>query len=218
MHVESLSCGNCGAPLDVQSNINYVTCAHCGSRLVIRRTENSAYTEVLTDIKKDTGEILRHTDTIRRQNRQIASEMTRMRLEGELKELDDRWSASARKWIDAFPRGTTSIPRLGELRSERNFFAGILIISVVLLLAEIAGIHVSSGTIAWEIGILTVVIIVSFYAMRGFNHEISLTLPYRAAEDDYRRRRANIVERIGEIEDDYQVSRKKRPRVKSDPK
>ena len=54
MELETLSCNNCGAPLEVPPGANFVTCAHCGSRLAIKRTDNASYTEVLDQIGQRT--------------------------------------------------------------------------------------------------------------------------------------------------------------------
>jgi ABC-type transport system involved in cytochrome bd biosynthesis fused ATPase/permease subunit len=78
MEVQSLSCNGCGAALDVGPATNFVTCAHCGSRLAVRRTPSSAYTEVL-------GEIAGHTA-------QMADNLDIIRLKSELELLDVAWT------------------------------------------------------------------------------------------------------------------------------
>jgi hypothetical protein len=77
MEVESLTCSNCGAPLDVPPTAAYVTCRHCGSRLSITRTGSASYTEVLERI----GE---HTE-------QMREDLGAIRLQNELEQVDREW-------------------------------------------------------------------------------------------------------------------------------
>jgi hypothetical protein len=78
MEVQSLSCNGCGAALDVGPATNFVTCAHCGSRLAIKRTSSSAYTEVLGEIAGHTAQMVDNLDIIR--------------LKSELELLDVAWA------------------------------------------------------------------------------------------------------------------------------
>jgi DNA-directed RNA polymerase subunit RPC12/RpoP len=110
MRVDALSCNKCGAPLQVSETTNYVTCSHCGSRLVVRRNEAAVYTEILSEIKQDTGAILNHTNTLLEQNRQMASQLTRMRLQGELEKLDQEWASTEKAYFASFHEGTKRIP------------------------------------------------------------------------------------------------------------
>lgn len=77
MDVQSLSCNNCGAPLEVSPNANYVTCSYCKARLAIKRNASTAYTEVLTQIGENTG--------------QMAGDLRFMRLKQQLQLLDEHW-------------------------------------------------------------------------------------------------------------------------------
>ena len=82
MQLETLSCNNCGAPIDVPLAANYVSCTHCGSRLAIKRTETAHYTEVL--------ERLEELD-VRTQD--MEAEVQRLRIHNALKTLDEEWEA-----------------------------------------------------------------------------------------------------------------------------
>jgi hypothetical protein len=70
-----------------------VTCAHCGSRLVIKRTPTSAYTEVL-------GRIEGHTA-------QMADNLDIIRLKSELELLDVAW---ANKRVE-FEKAEATVPK-----------------------------------------------------------------------------------------------------------
>jgi len=72
MQLESLNCNNCGAPLEVAATSNFVTCNHCSTRLAVRRTESSAFTEQFE-------EVIDRLDRIERQH--------------DLAELDRQWES-----------------------------------------------------------------------------------------------------------------------------
>lgn len=59
MELETLSCNNCGAPLQVPENANFVSCAQCGSQLAVKRNESARYTEVLQRLDTRTTEMAR---------------------------------------------------------------------------------------------------------------------------------------------------------------
>jgi uncharacterized Zn finger protein (UPF0148 family) len=67
MEILSMSCNKCGAPLQVPTGTNFVTCTYCKSALAIHRTGNAAYTEVLAGIDRKTDQILEHVEAIGKQ-------------------------------------------------------------------------------------------------------------------------------------------------------
>jgi DNA-directed RNA polymerase subunit RPC12/RpoP len=85
METQPLVCNNCGAPLQVHSTTNFVTCMHCRSQLAIKRTDSSAYTEVLEGISTHTGRMSEDLETIRLQN--------------ELERVDREWQLTREKYM-----------------------------------------------------------------------------------------------------------------------
>jgi DNA-directed RNA polymerase subunit RPC12/RpoP len=77
----TLACNECGAPLPVEDESRFVTCVHCGSRLVIQRREGAAWTELIEDLKDsqerlserveklEHGEVRRRARFLRRRSR-----------------------------------------------------------------------------------------------------------------------------------------------------
>src|SRR2546423_1344686 len=96
---ESLSCNNCGAPLEVPTGARYVTCAHCGSRLAIKRTESAAYTEALEDID-------RHAQ-------HMSSDLEAIRLQNELEQIDREWQIEREQYLTRSRDGSTGVPSKG---------------------------------------------------------------------------------------------------------
>jgi hypothetical protein len=109
MEVQSLSCNGCGAALDVGPATNFVTCVHCGSRLAIKRTASSAYTEVL-------GQIAGHTA-------QMRDDLEIIRLKSELELLDVAWANKRAEYEKA--EATTPTTTGGS--SVGTFGCGVLL-------------------------------------------------------------------------------------------
>jgi DNA-directed RNA polymerase subunit RPC12/RpoP len=116
MELETLSCNNCGAPLDVPLAANYVTCAHCGSRLVVQRSASVHYTEVL--------ERLEQLDS---RTHNVETELLVIRLEKAIEELDDSWRVQSRKFAAIDKNGSASMPASGDF----YYYIVLAIIAVV---------------------------------------------------------------------------------------
>jgi len=89
MQLTTLDCNNCGAPLEVSDSTQYVSCGHCGAQLVVRRTSNSAFTEIL-------DEMLQRLTRIERQN--------------ELVDLEREWEEEKQSYLIQGKNGVSHIP------------------------------------------------------------------------------------------------------------
>ena len=88
MKLSSVACNNCGAPLQVPEDVQFVTCRHCQSSLAIKHTESATYTEKLEQIDARTE----------RMEDQIES----LTLEAELARLERDWSRKRKStWLRA---------------------------------------------------------------------------------------------------------------------
>jgi hypothetical protein len=81
----AVNCNSCGAPLEVGPGTNFVTCRHCGSRLALKRTATSSYTEVLENID-------RKTDV-------IAARLEQLAKRDEIEQLDREWEHTRAKYL-----------------------------------------------------------------------------------------------------------------------
>lgn len=69
MPTESLICNSCGAPLEVPTSANFVSCNHCGTQLSINRSSDVTFTKQLARIEETTEaltEQLRELNTYQR--------------------------------------------------------------------------------------------------------------------------------------------------------
>ncbi len=96
METESLSCNNCGAPLEVPASANFVTCGYCRSRLAVRRTESAHYTELLERLEQYTG--------------YLADRAEYLRLRDEVEMLDAEWRHARRRHLVRRLNGTLQAP------------------------------------------------------------------------------------------------------------
>ncbi len=79
METQTLSCNNCGAPIDVPPSANFATCSYCKAHLAIKRNASTAYTEVLNQIGENTG--------------YMAEDLRFLRLRQQLQYIDEQWQA-----------------------------------------------------------------------------------------------------------------------------
>ena len=85
MELETLSCNNCGGPLEVPDTVNYVTCTHCSTRLVIKRSRSAAFTEQL--------------DAIEAQQDVVLEKLSHLEKENQLARIDRNWERDKRQYL-----------------------------------------------------------------------------------------------------------------------
>lgn len=108
MQLEKLVCNSCGAPLEVPSSANFVTCGHCSSRLQIRRTESATYTELLVDLAEKTDELSERIDDL------VAN--------SELTAIDSNWQMERESLMVRDKHGNSHAPTKGS-----SMAAGIIV-------------------------------------------------------------------------------------------
>jgi DNA-directed RNA polymerase subunit RPC12/RpoP len=96
MRLVSLTCNQCGAPLEVPEKVQFVTCAYCSARLTIHHSGNAVYSESLDEIEKRTAEIADDLETIKLQN--------------ELESLDRQWMLDRERYKVKGEDGHYSVP------------------------------------------------------------------------------------------------------------
>ena len=84
MEIINLKCNNCGADLTIKPHVKFFNCNSCKSSLTIKKTDNTIYTEVIGEIKKNTD--------------QLVNDSTKMLYEKELERLDREWLINREKY------------------------------------------------------------------------------------------------------------------------
>lgn len=77
MKIEALVCSQCGAPLDVPEEVEFVTCGQCQTALVVRRNATVHFTEKLEAVGQTTEA--------------LADEVASLRYHEELERIDRQW-------------------------------------------------------------------------------------------------------------------------------
>ena len=84
MELISLTCNNCGAPLEIPESMEFVTCDHCDSKLKVLKKDNALYTEVLEEINERLDE--------------ISGDVEIIKLEKALAKLELNWADEERQY------------------------------------------------------------------------------------------------------------------------
>ena len=100
VNLQSVSCGNCGASLNLPDNVAFVTCRHCGSALKVQHTASVAFTEVLQTLKDQSSRIAQNTEAIQLQN--------------EISVLDQEWESQSAGLMIHGKHGQISVPERGS--------------------------------------------------------------------------------------------------------
>lgn len=96
MNLDPLSCGSCGASLDIPEGVQFVNCRHCGTALKVQRTDSVAFTEVLQSLKEQSAQLAGNTEVLRIQN--------------EISLLDQEWEQRSAALMVSGKHGRVSVP------------------------------------------------------------------------------------------------------------
>ena len=89
MKVITLSCNQCGAPLEVSHRAKFVTCNFCTARLEIKREAGSTWTEELEELR---------------------SEVKKLKTRDAVREYDQRWVEARKQYMNRNKKGEYSAP------------------------------------------------------------------------------------------------------------
>lgn len=99
MALETLNCGNCGAPLRVPESAQFVTCNHCRSSLAIRRMDSVTLTERVT-VTEDKLE-------------KVESELAGLVHQNRISEEHRRWERERSRLLFKDKSGNLIVPTMG---------------------------------------------------------------------------------------------------------
>jgi len=99
MELLLVRCNHCGAALDVGGQTRFVTCQFCHSQLEVKRTDSSAFTEVVQQILQNTV--------------QMAGNLEVIELQNELERLDREWSMNKEQFYTTGEEGQRQRPSSG---------------------------------------------------------------------------------------------------------
>lgn len=177
MQIEKIACNSCGAPLEVGTNTQFVTCRHCGMKLSIQRTETATFTEIL--------------DQLTTKTEQLSERVNHLAGYTELATLDREWELERQNYMVTGKHGSTHIP------SEAGSIGGGMVITLfgcfwtimafsITSFIPIPIVHIVFPLFGVIFVIVGVVSSITSYNKAG---------DYRRAQRRYRQRRAEIQSR-----------------------
>jgi LSD1 subclass zinc finger protein len=96
MNLETVTCNNCGAPLQVPAGARFVMCAHCQMRLEVHRDASVVYTEKVSEIAGNTH--------------RMAADLAELRHDNDLDRLDRQWDQERRQFLIRGQNGELAEP------------------------------------------------------------------------------------------------------------
>lgn len=164
--VRQLCCQGCGATLPVTEGIRFLTCNYCHARLEIIEDQATTHTRLLEGIEQRTKKIERDVEAIR--------------LQGELKHLEEAWSKYEARVDPRDPRGRRTEPA-GGIRAVG--FVGFLV-GVALLFSE-----------AWWMGIFLAPA-AAWFLVKTFRWEMNRGRIHHGMKLQYEMRRKMLIQRM----------------------
>jgi DNA-directed RNA polymerase subunit RPC12/RpoP len=174
MELVSLTCGHCGAPLEVPEGTRYATCGYCSSKLEIHRSGGAIYTEVLEALQKRTAE--------------IADDVEILKLQNELERIDREWQAERESCLSRDKNGNVSEPSAG----------GGTIGMIVAIGFGIFWIVMAAGSPAPGMALVGVLVIA--FAIIGFFVSLGKASMFAEKKQAFERRRATVLQAMREFE------------------
>ncbi len=114
--ITKVACQSCGANLEIEESVRFLTCRYCGSRLEVCHQPSAVYTKLL--------------ERVERTQRSTERELRLIRLERKLQRLDARWKSFEKSVSTRSKDGTLAPPGPGDAIMIR-----VLTVFIVLMLA-----------------------------------------------------------------------------------
>lgn len=168
MQMQSLTCNNCGAPLQVPESANYVTCNHCETQLVIHRTKDVTFTDKLDQLARTTDKLTEDVSRLVQQNK--------------LDQLERQWAAEREKYFGTSKQGQKYMPSAGQMALGGVVAVGIGIVWTVMMASSDAPIFVP----LFGLAVIASGVINTFRAVQK-------TQAYKAAQRRYQVERSRLL-------------------------
>ena len=171
METLALTCSNCGAPISIPRGVDFLTCSHCQSQLIVKETDGAIFTSVLQEIDERTG--------------RVEDELQFLRLRDELREHERFWEKSRERHMIKGQHGHLRVPSKLESVVVAVIAVGVFLFSLIMFFRE---------PVALLVGVLLSVAawLLSLYLSNKVK-------AYQRAYEHYRSKRARINREIREL-------------------
>jgi hypothetical protein len=171
MTTRKVCCQGCGADLQIDEGIRFVTCNYCNARLEVVHDATVTHTRLLDQIEKTT--------------RQMAGNLKVIELQNDLERLDREWQIEREGWMVRNKDGSTSEP--GAVSS---IIGGIIAIGFGIFWIIMTS-SVGAPGIFSLFGL--VFIGAAIFGMVGASNKAS---GYNSAVQVYEQRRRSLIQRL----------------------
>lgn len=175
MKTVSVCCDSCGAALDFPQGVKFVTCNYCKSKLKVKVTDSTAYTEVIEEV------------------RAMSEDVKIIKYQNELERLDREWESQKALFMISRKNGASYLPT--DVNSMSSFipvlFGGLIGIAA-LSTAYFGGSRVNGITIfMFILSILTVL-----FGIGLLQNRYKMTKLFLRAEAKYKKSRRELLEQM----------------------
>lgn len=179
MELETLSCNNCGAPIDVPLTSSFVSCVFCSSRLAVKRTPTVHYTEVIERINQ-----------LDARTGNVEAEVRRMRLEKLIEELDNEWEELLETYSQKDVAGKLQPPSKSKANGYVALFSVVIPVSAILIFVLGANVFINALFPSFFVILLLAVGVGVVWFAREEYRKVD---EYQRLESDYLSRRRALV-------------------------
>ncbi len=179
MKVTRVCCQGCGADLQVDETIRFVTCNYCGAKLEVVHGESVTHTKQLDRIERTTD--------------LLASNLKVIELQNEIERLDREWDRDSEGLMVRDQHGRLQEPKPACMIGG-CLFSTVLCLIVLAMFGSVLGSSEGSVGMPPALPLLGLVIIV--LAVLGVMSRLSKVDKFRAARAAYRTRRAELIAQL----------------------
>ncbi len=138
MKLVTLSCNNCGSPIEVRQRRRFINCPYCNVSLKIEVSRDAIYTRLRDVVYEASDRLDQSSDRLHSASRELNSQLRVLRAENALLEFDESWETRLDE-LAPYKHGRRSVPT--------RF--GAVMISVVVFFAAVAVMFATPGKVGW---------------------------------------------------------------------
>jgi hypothetical protein len=183
--VTKVACQSCGANLNIDETIRFVTCGYCDAQLEIVQDSSTVHSKLLEDV-------------VRRQEA-VEDELRILRLEKQIQRLETEWESFRQRVCTKVENGTLIEP---------SKFGSILFGSIAGVIGVLGLAAAASSTDRWPIGLLAIVaMFLSYFFMK---HGIRRADEFAAMRTRYLQKLSKLKGELSSAERDHRMPPMKR--------